>query len=464
MDPEDDVRSLSERRVGRVLRGKYHLERLLGVGGMAAVYAATHRNGKRFAVKVLHAAQSMNSGLRARFLREGYVANAVDHPGVVAVLDDDIDDEDGSAFLVMELLDGVTAEGLRLLAGSALPVPMALGIALELLDVLVAAHAKKIVHRDIKPANLFLLRDGRLKVLDFGIARLRDATPEATSTQTGQVLGTPAFMAPEQALAEGANIDERTDLWAVGATLFNLLSGELVHEGDNGRQLLVRAATTPARSLSSVAPELPPRVVEIVSKALAFERAERWETASEMREAIERVHLELYGPPSREAVRALLAEPPEPPRTEATEVSRLLPLATTTTAEPVSSHGSSSEPGSPPTRPRLVVAAVALAALAVVVWAARSGPAPESPGRATPAAPVRDSPAGAPLVVPVESAAITVAKELREPPGSATASSMPVARAVKPPAPAPKPAPRASVSAPTRPTERPKNPLSIELQ
>ena len=214
--------------LGTVLRGKYRLDRVLGIGGMAVVYAATHRNQKRFAVKVLHTELSMRQDIRARFLREGYAANTVDHPGAVAVLDDDVS-EDGAAFLVMELLEGASVEHLWEKHGYTLPVGAALTIAHQLMEILAAAHAKAIVHRDIKPANLFVTREGQLKVLDFGIARVRDAAISgAQATGTGLVLGTPAFMSPEQALAKSQEIDARTDVWAAGATLFTLLSGRNV--------------------------------------------------------------------------------------------------------------------------------------------------------------------------------------------------------------------------------------------
>src|SRR5262249_25006573 len=143
--------------------------------------------------------------------------------GAVAILDDDTA-EDGSAFLVMELLDGAPVDAVAERAGGRLPMAAAIAIARQLLDVLAAAHDKGIVHRDLKPANLFLLRSGQLKVLDFGIARLRDPSPNALATGTGAMMGTPAFMAPEQALGRTADVDAQTDLWAVGATLFKLVS------------------------------------------------------------------------------------------------------------------------------------------------------------------------------------------------------------------------------------------------
>ncbi|MGO8999976.1 MAG: protein kinase domain-containing protein [Polyangiaceae bacterium] len=296
--PDDELKKLAESRLGRVLKGKYRLDRVLGIGGMAVVYAATHRNKKRVAIKMLHPELSIRENIRTRFLREGYVANSVDHPGAVAVHDDDVA-EDGSAFVVMELLDGAPVDQVAVEQGnSGRRVPLALVVSIgdALLDVLVAAHAKGIVHRDIKPANLFLTNDGRLEVLDFGIARLHDETSTG-ATQTGAMMGTPAYMAPEQALAESSKVDGQTDLWAVGATLFVLLTGELVHEGENASQLLVGAATKRARSISSVAPEVPKAIAAVIDKALAFQKAERWASAKEMREALAKACVEATGGP-----------------------------------------------------------------------------------------------------------------------------------------------------------------------
>src|SRR5580704_12385213 len=136
----DEVSSRASRRIGTVLRGKYRIDRVLGVGGMAVVYAATHRNKKRFAVKMLHPELSTREDIRTRFLREGYVANSVEHPGAVAVMDDDVA-EDGAAFLVMELLDGVGVEQLCEKRGNRLPVSAVLAMSYQLLDVLAAAHS-----------------------------------------------------------------------------------------------------------------------------------------------------------------------------------------------------------------------------------------------------------------------------------------------------------------------------------
>jgi serine/threonine-protein kinase len=297
-------------RIGSWLRGKYHLDRELGEGGMAVVYEATHRNKKRFAVKMLRPELSTVSDIRKRFLREGYVANSVDHPGVVAVLDDDVT-EDGCAFLVMELLDGESVERIAARNGDKLPVPAVLAIAHGLCDVLVAAHAKNVVHRDLKPANLFVTRSGGIKVLDFGIARIRDAQM-STATNTGMPMGTPAFMGPEQARGKSSLMGPKSDLWAVGATMFTLMTGELVHSGETSQEMVYLAASEPARSLAKPMPSAPAEVVAIVDRALAFKPEDRFEDAAAMRDAIARAFEALYGKkisaePATELVRTATA-------------------------------------------------------------------------------------------------------------------------------------------------------------
>jgi eukaryotic-like serine/threonine-protein kinase len=303
------LEELVRARVGTTLKGKYRIDGVLGVGGMAAVYKATHRNQAEFAIKILHPTVSFREDIRQRFLREGYAANSIKHAGAVLVVDDDVA-EDGSAFLVMELVRGTDVEALWEKCSRVMPTPAVLAIAHQVLDVLSAAHAKSVVHRDIKPANLFVTTAGVVKVLDFGIARARDLAMNAESaTGTGLVLGTPAFMAPEQAMAKASEIDAQTDLYAVGATMFTLLTGKVVHPADNAQQMMIRTATNPARSVGTVA-ALPASLVELVDKALAFDKAERWKTAALMQEAVERVARELTGGlPGASSLTALLDQP-----------------------------------------------------------------------------------------------------------------------------------------------------------
>ena len=261
---------------------------------MAAVYKGVHRNGHRVAIKMLHPAISASEALRARFLREGYAANAVDHPGAVRVLDDD-SAEDGSVFLVMELLEGQTLRELWERAGYRLPIQQTAAFAHQLLDVLAAAHAKGIVHRDIKPDNLFVTADGRLRVLDFGIARMRDASG-SSATRTGGVMGTPAFMPREQALGWVKEIDGRTNLWAVGATIFTLVSGEMVHQADTPEHVVVLTATQPARPFGSVV-AVPPAIAAVVDRSLAFAKNDRFPDARSMQQALEQAYFASFGIP-----------------------------------------------------------------------------------------------------------------------------------------------------------------------
>lgn len=308
MNAEDaELLKRANSRLGSVLRGKYRLDRVLGVGGMASVYAVTHRNKKRFALKLLHPELSLRADIRTRFLREGYVANSVEHPGAVAILDDDVA-EDGAAFLVMELLEGATVEDVWTGHSQRLPLEATLALVHQLLDVLATAHAQGVVHRDIKPANLFLTREGQLKVLDFGIARLRDVASSG-ATNTGLVMGTPAFMSPEQALGKTSQIDAQTDVWAAGAVLFTLVGGRFVHQGESSQEVLVRAATTPAMSFSSVMPMARAEVVQVVDCALAFNKAARWATAAAMRDALAAASVAVFGTaPSRELLIGLVGD------------------------------------------------------------------------------------------------------------------------------------------------------------
>jgi eukaryotic-like serine/threonine-protein kinase len=305
---EEDVEQIARQRLGTTLNGKYRLDALIGVGGMAVVYRATHRNRAQLAVKMLLPELSHNSSVRQRFLREGYAANSVQHPGAVLVTDDDVT-EDGVAFLVMELLEGASVEELWQRFSHKMPLEIAVDIVRQLLEVLSAAHAAGIVHRDIKPANLFVTREGTLKVLDFGIARVLEAQGDPGATGTGSPIGTPTFMAPEQALARSLEIGPCTDVWAAGATLFTLLSGGTVHSAPTATETLVHAATRAARPLREVAPDVPETVARVVDRALAFERAERWPSARAMGDALAEAWGDANAPPSRTALAALF-----PPR------------------------------------------------------------------------------------------------------------------------------------------------------
>ncbi|MEZ4300257.1 MAG: protein kinase [Polyangiaceae bacterium] len=342
VNPEDRA----ARRVGSVLAGKYGVERLIGVGGMATVYAGVHRNGRRVAIKILHDELGIHAEVRRRFVREGYVANAVGHAGAVHVYDDDTT-ADGAPFLVMELLEGETLAERCRRCGGTLPARDVLALGHQLLDVLAAAHARGVIHRDIKPDNLFLTTAGVLKVLDFGVARMLD-DPGSQVTVTGARIGTPSFMPPEQALGRSAEIDGRTDVWGAGATLFSLIAGRTPHVAENAAELIVITATTPARSILEHSPELAPSIADALDRAIAFKREDRWDDARAMQRALEEAHREVFGEPlDPSAVGPLPLPRPRVSRALASKATLAAPRAKpgTTMRDPAKSRAT--VPGSP---------------------------------------------------------------------------------------------------------------------
>jgi serine/threonine protein kinase len=304
--PAEELVQRAHERVGRTLNDKWHLDRLLGAGGMAAVYSATHRSGHRAAIKVLYPELAHDVSLRRRFLREGYAANKVGHEGAVAVLDDG-ESAEGELYLVMELLRGMSIQTRWEKLGRRFSTKEALSVAHSVLDILAAAHQKGILHRDVKPENVFVTNDKRIKLLDFGLARLREAsakpyrapngqddsrseTPDHTSN--GQLIGTVSFMAPEQALARTDEVDQRTDLWGVGAMAFTLLAGRTVHEARTPHEHLLLAATQPAPLLESTLANAPPVVCAVIDRALAFKKEDRWPDARSMQAAVAQAYVE----------------------------------------------------------------------------------------------------------------------------------------------------------------------------
>ena len=319
MSGSDDARARAEARIGAVLNDKWTLERLIGLGGMAAVYAGRHRNGARGAVKLLHPELAMIPEVRERFLREGYAANKVDHPGAVRVLDDDViigGPDDGSAYLIMELLEGRNLED-RIHDGGPCTVEEALAIADDVLDVLAAAHAQGVIHRDLKPENLLLTTgDGpfgfsHVKVLDFGLARLAHGE---VVTRAGMALGTPSYMAPEQAEGRSEAIDGRSDVFAIGAIMFRLLTGRRVHEGANVVEVVTKMARLPAPKIGVVRTDIAAPFATIVDRALEFKPRDRYPSAGAMRNDVRaaREGRPLNSIGSEPTEIALAAEAPKP--------------------------------------------------------------------------------------------------------------------------------------------------------
>jgi serine/threonine-protein kinase len=276
-----------EWRVGTIVRDKWTLVRLLGVGGMAAVYVGVHKIGRHDALKILHPAAAQSREVRLRFEREAQAVNRFRHPGAVEIRDIDVT-EDGAPFLVMELLFGESLAQ-RMQRARKMPVGEALGHVERVLDVLAAAHEQGIIHRDIKPANIFLTREGTLKVLDFGLARIQESgSVDGLFTKEGTTLGTTPYMPPEQALGH-ASVDERADVFSVGATLFRLLTGRYVHKSASSFDLLVKMGREPAPPIQTIAPELPDHICAVVDRALAFDREARYPNARSMLEDVRSV-------------------------------------------------------------------------------------------------------------------------------------------------------------------------------
>ncbi len=268
--------------VGTVLAGRYRVERLLGSGGMGSVYLAEHVLMKKaVAVKVLHAEMSGNGEIAARFEREAVAAARIDHPNVAAAMDFGRL-PDGSFYLALEYVAGHSLRSL--VEQGPLDPARALGIAHQVAEALVAAHAAGVVHRDLKPDNVMLVPqpDGRevVKVLDFGIAKVSGA-PEAAEparnlTRFGTVMGTAGYMAPEQAL--GLAVDLRADLYSCGIVLYEILAGHCPFTAEEPAQIVAKQLTEAVPPL----PGVPPDVFELIQRLLAQKPDARIQTAAEL--------------------------------------------------------------------------------------------------------------------------------------------------------------------------------------
>ncbi len=274
-------------RIGRVLARKYLIESLLGSGSSGAVYRATHVDLQRpVAVKLLHERNRTSQQFAQRFKAEALAASKLDHPNVTRVVDFG-SEADGSLYLVMEFVEGQSLQA-KLEAEGRMAPREALDIALQITDALVAAHHAGVIHRDIKPENILLVADADgasrslcVKVCDFGLAKLHQRDPEGSElTAHGLVLGSPAYMAPEQVL--GLPCDQRADVYGVGVTLFEMLTGRLPLDADTIEQLFVKKVDAPAARLSSVL-AIDPLLDDVVARALERDLTARHASAQELR-------------------------------------------------------------------------------------------------------------------------------------------------------------------------------------
>jgi serine/threonine-protein kinase len=270
---------------GRILDGRYQLDSLLGVGGMASVYLATDRVlARQVAVKVLSPSDAQDALFVERFRREARAAARLSHPNIVAVFDSDADAD--QPYLVMEYVPGESLAQLLHRQGRLAP-RRAVELASQVCVALAAAHAQGLVHRDIKPANVLVGRDGQVKVTDFGIVKASAAT---TLTGTGTVLGTAAYLAPEQ--AQGHLVDARSDLYSLGCVLYELLCGSPPFGSGSDRSpvaIATRHVSEPPEPPSARNPQVDPALDQVVLTALAKDPAQRYQSAVELQDALQRI-------------------------------------------------------------------------------------------------------------------------------------------------------------------------------
>ncbi|MGD0674720.1 MAG: protein kinase [Polyangiaceae bacterium] len=329
--------------IGSVVNGKYRLVRLLGDGGMGSVYEALHVGlGTRVAIKVLHPELNRRTGLVERFLQEARVAAQIRSVHVVQVTDVDRT-PDGHAYIVMELLEGEVLSSV-LDRQRSLPVSVASEYAAQVLEALEAAHALGVIHRDLKPENVFVtFSAGKpvLKLIDFGIAKARRVDARQKSlTVAGVVMGTAEYMAPEQAQSAD-RVDPRSDIYAVGVMLYEMIAGARPVHGEDARVIAVRVQRGEVVPLVQAAPDVPPEVAGLVHRAMAGRPQLRFATATEMRLA-----LLATGGGARGAPRPVLSPVPGPRTAPSGTVECLgeqvraasVPAPVRSSAEPESPH------------------------------------------------------------------------------------------------------------------------------
>jgi CheY-like chemotaxis protein len=282
------VRAPNEDLTGALLAGRYRIGARLGSGGMGSVYDAVREDLARMpvAIKVLHPSLATDIDVLRRFQREAHTVASLDHPNIVRIVDFDMR-PDEPAFLVMERLHGVSlADALTM--GQRFTVEEVALIAVQVLAALEAAHAASVVHRDLKPDNVFLIAlpgmPNVVKILDFGVAKLVDAPRSDKLTQTGMVMGTPAYMAPEQ--ARGVTVDARCDLYAVGCLMFEALTGRPPFAAENYNALIYEIQLGSPPKLAELRADVDTAFAELIERAMARDPDERFQTARSMADAV----------------------------------------------------------------------------------------------------------------------------------------------------------------------------------
>jgi serine/threonine-protein kinase len=277
-------------KIGMVLQDRYRIVRLLGEGGMGAVYEGEHLLiKKRVAIKCLHAQYAQNPEVVARFHREALAATSIGHQNIIEVTDLGRF-PDGAVFMVLEFLQGRDFANLIEDEGPQ-PLNRVVHIMAQICDALTAAHDKDIVHRDLKPENVFLIQRGDdrdfVKLLDFGISKMKSASdsPGSNMTRTGMALGTPYYMAPEQAQGR-KDVDHRADIYALGVILFRALTGQHPFDHDSYPMLVLKICTEPPPPLRRYRPDLPPELEQVAARMLAKTPDERFPNCAAVKAAL----------------------------------------------------------------------------------------------------------------------------------------------------------------------------------
>ena len=291
---------------GRVLDGRYRLVSPVARGGMATVWDAEDTLlARRVAVKILHPELAFDEALRARFRNEAVAAARLADPGIVATYD--TGDDQGVGYIVMEFVDGPTLRRVLDVQGR-LAVVDSVRIGREVASALAAAHREGIVHRDVKPANVLVPPEGPVKVTDFGIAK---AGAGAELTRTGTVVGTARYLAPEQ--LRGEPVDPRTDLYALGLVLYEMLAGELPFHGDTEMAVALARLSNPPAPIRQLRPDVPAGLARLVMACLALEPADRPPTARAVAEFLsDRPRDASRERPRAEGTRTVVMPQPEP--------------------------------------------------------------------------------------------------------------------------------------------------------
>ena len=267
--------------IGKRLDGRYSIESLVGVGGMANVYHGTDlKTGNQIAVKVLKDEFLDNEELVRRFKNESKAISILSHPNIVKVYDVSVTDK--LQYIVMEYVDGITLKEYLKQRGGALTWKETVHFATQILSALQHAHSKGIIHRDVKPQNIMLLADGSIKMMDFGIARFSRAQSQTVSDKA---IGSVHYISPEQ--AKGERTDARTDIYSVGVMLYEMLSGRLPFDGDGAVSIAIMQISEKPKPLAEIAPQTPAGLRQITEKAMEKDPDKRYQSAQEMLAAIE---------------------------------------------------------------------------------------------------------------------------------------------------------------------------------